>query len=67
MSYQYKDTGTKLVLICPKDCKYLSPKEEDQKPYEHHFCLKYHVVLFHGGLHPSLSPCKQCITEGAKL
>lgn len=48
-----------LILYCGL-CKYLIPKEREQKKGERHHCLKYDKRLRHLGHHPEIPRLPEC-------
>ena len=58
-----------ILAFCKRDCKYLSPTEEEQKKGEFHYCSKYKKYLLHLGAHPKLRAVEGCsiaILKGEK-
>ena len=51
--------------LCPFNCPYLEPKEQDQKENRIHWCAKYNQQVRHQGRHPSIVRLAQC-GEGMK-
>lgn len=50
-------------VLCPHDCKYLSPKEHEQYQGEPHRCLQYKTIVKHNEDHSRLRKCTQCLID----
>jgi hypothetical protein len=50
----------KKISLCAPDCKYLDPKEKDQKNYERHYCKKFNKQVKHEACHPHLVKIEGC-------
>lgn len=52
------------IKLCYSNCRFLKPKEHEQKendrPYLGHWCLRHSCLLEHGRLHPSIVAHKNC-------
>jgi hypothetical protein len=54
--------------FCSKDCKYLTPTEQQQNENfvktgqrDLHICSKYNTRLYHKSAHPALFKCEACL------
>ena len=48
--------------FCPSDCINLDVPEKHPKT-DYHRCMKYKTRVIHGGYHPDLLRCAECIAK----
>lgn len=60
------ETSTTNSILCPVDCKYIHPPEEQPisiRGVTGHVCTNYDTKIYHNGHHPRIEKCPECLNN----